>query len=653
MKNYFNIIATTLILLMVAFVGCSEDEGLPLPVNGLVANAGADQSVQINSAVILDGSGSYDQNEGNFSYYWAFILKPPQSECTLSTPQDVTSEFTPDKEGVYMLTLTLSQAGFIARDTVIITSSGSNEPSTVVIDKNITTSTILANIFDDETPDYIVTGDIHVSAELTIEPGVKIVFMEDKGLIIGGDGSVKAIGESENKVLFIGTEPYNNFWKGILITSNSENNEFKYAEIRGGGSSDFPTMPGIKANVILKGDHLSGSALKLSHTRLTHSGGYGLFVGEESYLNEFRTLIFEENAKSAVYIPVHQLHMVDFDTDFHESNGYNGIETGGVIDNGTPVRIPKINSRYLVSNDIVIKSGVEIEPGAYFTLKEGVSIQVVDQGYLNATGTSQEKIIFTSTSTTSYWNGILIDTNNELNKIHFCEVSYAGNELLPGMSNKANLATNFGLMSVKNSYFSNGLGYGIVVSNKVRVNAYVAGENEFFNFPSGYLFPSALYYPDMPALTGEWVDEWSFTNNHLSIDRNVYNLTSSVWFGGEDDPWTMQEQGGYGLSISEDASYLWTAAINTSNSGCPSYNAEYMTGTIDLTDEKATFALTYWRSKFVNECDPTQNVDTNVETYTYELRYEINKVYDSWSGEPFWMLTFFNPDNSTFSYYRK
>ncbi|WP_158856754.1 PKD domain-containing protein [Lunatibacter salilacus] len=654
LSHYLKFFILALILSTVGFVSCIEDEDdIEVAVNGLIANAGFDQSVAVYSTVTLDGSESYDENEGNFSYYWAFISKPSQSGSTLNNHQSMTSEFIPDQEGVFTLTLTISQASFTARDTVSITTTGTNEPSTVVIDQDIATPTILANIFDDETPDYMVTRDIHVSTQLTIEPGVKVVFAENKGLIIGGNGSLKAIGESENKVLFIGTEPSNNFWKGILIASNSEHNEFKHAEVRGGGSSDFPTMPGITANVILEDDYMSGSALKLSHTRLTHSGGYGLFVGGQSYLNEFRTLIFEENAKSAAYIPAHQLHMVDFDTDFYESNGYRGIETGGVIDNSTPVRIPKINAQYLVSNDIIIKSGVEIAPGSYFMMKEGVSIQVVDQGYFNAVGTAEEKITLTSTSTNQHWDGILIDTNHELNKIHFCEVNYAGKELLPGMSNTANLATNLGLISVKNSYFSNGLGYGIVVSNKVSINADVSEKNEFFNFPLGYLFPSSLYYPDLPALAGEWVDEWSLTNNHFSVDRSVYDKTSGVWFNGADGPWTMQDQGGYGLVISEDGNYLWTAAINTSNSGCPSYNAEYMTGKAIVVDEKATFELTYWRSKFVSECDPTQNVDESVDTYTYELRYEINKVYDTWSGEPFWKLTFFNPDNSTFSYYKK
>lgn len=653
MKNYLNIIAIILILSIVGFTGCIEDEEILVTENGLVANAGADQSVNVNTAVTLDGSGSYDKNEGAFSYYWAFISKPPQSESTLSTPQSESSGFTPDKEGVYILSLTLRQNGFIARDTTIITSAGINGPSPVAIEQNITTPTVLVNIFDDETPDYIVTSDILVSAQLTIEPGVKIVFTQDKGLSIDNHGSIKAIGTSENTIVFIGVEPYKAYWKGIRIGSNSDANELVYVEIRGGGSSSFPTMPGIKASLALEGDNLSGSAIKLKNSIISYSGGYGLYSGGKSKINAFATNIFDENTLSAAYIPAHQLHKVDLDTDFYNSNGYNGIETGGIIENAMQVRIPKINTKYLVSNNLIIKSGVEIEPGAYFTMKEGVSIQVIDQGYLNATGTSQEKIIFTSTSSTSYWNGILIDTQNELNKIYFCEVSYAGKELLPGMSNKANLATNSGLMSVKNSYFSNGLGYGIVVSNKVRINANVAGENEFTNFPSGSLFPSSLYYPDMPALTGEWVDEWSFANNHLSVDRSVYNKTSAVWFSGADSPWTMQDQGGYGLVISEDGNYLWTAAINTSNNGCQSYNAEYMTGKVVVLDEKATFELTYWRSKFVSECDPTQNVDESVDTYTYELRYEINKVYDTWSGAAFWKLTFFNPDNSTFSYFKK
>jgi hypothetical protein len=74
---------------------------------------------------------------------------------------------------------------------------------------------------------------------------------------------------------------------------------------------------------------------------------------------------------------------------------------------------------------------------------------------------------------------------------------------------------------------------------------------------------------------------------------------------------------------------------------------------MSFTENHVEFEMTYWRSKFMNSCDASQNVDTEVTPFGFGLPYEINKGYNAVNGGTFWELKFTNPDGSTFSFYRK
>ena len=79
-----------------------------------------------------------------------------------------------------------------------------------------------------------------------------------------------------------------------------------------------------------------------------------------------------------------------------------------------------------------------------------------------------------------------------------------------------------------------------------------------------------------------------------------------------------------------------------------------MTGNvITLPNNVLTFDLDYWRSMFSSYCDPTQNIDTGVDTLPVTMQFEINELFNVITGERYWELKFFRPDNSTFSFYRR
>jgi hypothetical protein len=153
-------------------------------------------------------------------------------------------------------------------------------------------------------------------------------------------------------------------------------------------------------------------------------------------------------------------------------------------------------------------------------------------------------------------------------------------------------------------------------------------------------------------MTGAWMDYWSFfIQGATAVNNNYYNAQTSTWFGGAADPWTMANAG-FGIQFNQDGHFIWTAAERSPGAGCDSYSAEYMTGVAAISTTAVVFDLDFWRSKFINLCDETQNVDTNVTPFEVSLPYQIREKQKP-SGENYWELKFTNRDGSTFSYYRK
>lgn len=193
----------------------------------------------------------------------------------------------------------------------------------------------------------------------------------------------------------------------------------------------------------------------------------------------------------------------------------------------------------------------------------------------------------------------------------------------------------------------------LVLKTINQVNENVATINTFTDLQKGVMFPETVEFPELPPLTGVWFDQWSFQQNFSDIQNNYYNDVTHVWFGGAASPWSTETAKGMGIRFSEDMTFTWLIAEHSPVTGCESYSAEYITGTAALSGDQITFNQDYWRSKFINSCDPTQNVDMDVTPSPIVLRYEIAQKSNLWTGELFWELKFSNPDGSNFSYYRR
>ena len=103
-----------------------------------VANAGIDQIVQLGQSVILDGSGSYDQDglPQPITYQWSLVSVPTGSGITNSdiiNSNTISAGFTPDIAGSYVLRLAVSDGLYTAIDNVVIEVDGVSPNGSIII----------------------------------------------------------------------------------------------------------------------------------------------------------------------------------------------------------------------------------------------------------------------------------------------------------------------------------------------------------------------------------------------------------------------------------------------------------------------------------------------------------------------------------------
>lgn len=95
---------------------------LGTPVNQPpVANAGLLQTVEVGHTASLDGSRSTDPEGGPLTYNWSGFLQPDGSNPVLDNPNTVSPQFTPDKEGHYVLQLIVTDSQGLASPPATVT----------------------------------------------------------------------------------------------------------------------------------------------------------------------------------------------------------------------------------------------------------------------------------------------------------------------------------------------------------------------------------------------------------------------------------------------------------------------------------------------------------------------------------------------------
>lgn len=469
-----------LILLTGLFLttACKEKPEEVTPAGSVTAKAGADQSVQVGQVVTLDGSGSTDSDSKPLTYQWAILRKPAKSTVTLSDATSFKPTFKPDEVGEYELELTVTSPNGKGTDKVLVTASVA-EP--LAISANITVKTTLVDrIANPDLPDYIVTKNIDVNHELTINPGVVIAFERDVRMNVNDNGGLLiAKGEAANKIKFVGVQKTKGYWVGLALYSGSNANVLEYVEVSHAGSRAIYST--TKAALYFSGGSKAQMAIK--NTAFTDNDGYGIYVYEGGILREFAENGFRNNTEAGILLDAANVAKLDYFSTFKGNNGRNVVEvTPSVLKGASEIVWAGFADKapYRLTGEFAVETGWKINPGVTVEMNRDAVIRI-NKSYLSAKGTTKDKIIFTSADgSAAYWRGIICYSNDSKNQLENAEVRNGGSIALVS-GKKANIAlwgTN-ATMSIKNSKISGSGGYGVFVGYGSSVNADLATANTF------------------------------------------------------------------------------------------------------------------------------------------------------------------------------
>jgi hypothetical protein len=199
-----------------------------------VANPGLDQHVETGDTVLLDGGGSTNPGGGVLTYRWDMNLRPANSSAVLLTPDEVTSSFTADADGIYEVYLTVFDA---------VTGLASDPVKTVIISVDSRYAPLFS-IIDDGTILYKSTDGVYYLAGsqfyAEITNNSQETFKITRAELHSG---ASVIAFTENQDLLGGNQflPGENFIGVFVLNTDTKNDgfEFRYYLEKTGTSEKF------------------------------------------------------------------------------------------------------------------------------------------------------------------------------------------------------------------------------------------------------------------------------------------------------------------------------------------------------------------------------------------------------------------------------
>lgn len=482
-----HISATLFIALVGSLTGCKKESETVVIPQSLVANAGADQNVLPEQAVTLDGSAT--TGSGQLTYQWTIVRKPQRSTATLAGGTSVKPSFTPDVVGEYELELTVKQAGVSSasdkgQDRVIVKAE---QTGPVTISDDIRTATRWKNrVIDPSKPDYIVSRDMGIAAELSIDPDVTVAFERNVAVNLKYEGTLIAQGAANERIRFTGVKAEKGYWAGIANYSPSTANKLAFVDMQYAGNHGL--LNSYKAALSMFGPNKV--QMVLTDCQFMDTDGYGVYIQEGTNLRSFARNSFKNNAEAAMLIDAYNASVLDAASTFTGNNGRNVVEIlASAIRGNADVTWPAFNDKtpYRVLGDLAIESGWTLNPGVTVEMARNAIINVNRDGYISAKGTADQRITFTgSSAAAAHWRGIMIYSVSNLNVLDGVNISGAGSAVIASGKRAAVGVYGAGArLTIKNCRISNSGGYGIAHTPNAEVNPDAATTNTFSDNAQG------------------------------------------------------------------------------------------------------------------------------------------------------------------------
>ncbi len=302
---------------------------------------------------------------------------------------------------------------------------------------------------------YQIVNNVDFEHEIDIQEGAEFEFGPDAGIVVKSGAVIKAMGTSNNKIVFTGTSKVAGSWQGVFIGSSSVDNVFEHVDISYGGSSDI----GIyfdKANMAI-----DQGKINLRNVSFTGSAGYGIQTRRNGSDFTIENCTFNDNAESHMLIHPTQVDFVDNQTNFN--GGVVEVYGGDTEDSGNETWSNLNNGAFYFSGSVNIDNSVSIQAGALFEMGTDVKLKVREE--IRANGSSDDWIVFTGRSKQQgAWAGILIASSSVENELDYVKIEYGGGADLDIYMDAGNLGViNDSYLNAPNLKVENSANYGIII----------------------------------------------------------------------------------------------------------------------------------------------------------------------------------------------
>ncbi|MGB3723863.1 MAG: PKD domain-containing protein, partial [Pacificimonas sp.] len=381
-----------------------------------ISEDNGNNTVTVGTSYALDGSGSSDPDtdSDDLTFAWEVASAPAGSSTARVTAVSGSPDeavFVPDVIGDFTVRLTVTDPeGNVDTNEVDIESNA----NPVVIDRSITETTVWKNVFTNPAlPDYFVKADIDVTAQLTVAPGVTVMFEPNRGLSIeGNSGALVAVGKADSLVIFTAQDTLNG-WDGIVFFTNNAQNEFNYADVSYGGQLDF-RFGVLAANIGVD----NNGGVKVSNSTVSNSFNYGIYLENGATLRASGNNTLSDNDNNPIALSISQVGSLD-EASVYSGNTDNTVEIfASTLAQDEELVVPALSNgtAYFVSGRLDIDSGIKAQPGSSFEFNTNAFVEVAStNGYFSAEGTANDSIVFTARNPADGWGGFSFYTSNNSN----------------------------------------------------------------------------------------------------------------------------------------------------------------------------------------------------------------------------------------------
>ena len=271
---------------------------------------------------------------------------------------------------------------------------------------------------------YRLDGTVTIASgsRLDIQPGVLVVAGPGGALVV--DGTLRARGRQDSRIVFTGAEETPGSWDGIWWRSATADNRLEHVIVEYAGGDEFAYNYPKAALAIDDGPvHLG-----LVDVVFRSSGGYGIFVEEAAELAWAQPLSgvrFEENALGAASLRPTDVGHLDATTEFATADQEVVVRRGTVRRSATwPAHAPY---RFTGSTTVSDAATLTLEAGSTLRYPAGAFLWL-DGGYLRTRGTDAAPVRLTALDETAGgWGGLVVDAGGSPdNLLEGVEILYGG-----------------------------------------------------------------------------------------------------------------------------------------------------------------------------------------------------------------------------------